>query len=342
MIVQLKTRFDVKAAQELIESSDLTFDTNFDLLIGIYEDEELIATGARLGNILKMVTVAPAHQGGSVFIELVSALVANGRESGHNTLFVFTKAEYVRAFETLSFHLLANQGRIVLLEYGNGLNKWLESNRATLKTGTNGAVIVNCNPFTNGHRYLIESAAKQVDNLYVFVVREDRSVFPFETRYRLVQEGLRDLQNVTILDTSNYIVSAATFPTYFLKKNDPVSRIQMELDVTLFASKIAPFFNISRRFVGTEPNCPLTGSYNETMQHILPIYNVELTIVERKLASKGVISASKVRELVGKNDMDQLREYVPATTYAFLLSEEAKSIRDRLRDDYEKKTLTGC
>ncbi|WP_153111065.1 [citrate (pro-3S)-lyase] ligase [Propionivibrio limicola] len=342
MIVQLRTSSELKAARELIESSDLTYEEGFDAIIGIYEDEELIAVGTRSGNTLKMVAVSPAHQGGSVFVELVSALVMNGREAGYESLFVFTKAEYALAFESLNFTLLANQGRIVLLEYGKGLNNWLEANRSLLKSGVNGAVVVNCNPFTNGHRYLIESASKLVDNLYVFVVREDRSVFPFDVRFRLVKEGVRDLANVTVLDTSRYIVSSSTFPTYFLKKNDPISRIQMELDVTLFASKIAPFFNITKRFVGTEPNCPLTGGYNETMLRILPVYNIDLTVVERKQASKGVISASTVRELVGKNDMALLAEYVPPTTYAFLTSDEAAPIRERLQNDYRNKSLTGC
>lgn len=342
MIVQLRSNSELRAARALIESSDLIYEEGFDAIIGIYEDEELIAVGTRAGNTLKMVTVSSAHQGGSVFVELVSALVMNGREAGYESLFVFTKAEYALAFESLNFTLLANQGRIVLLEYGKGLNNWLESNRSLLKPGVNGAVVVNCNPFTNGHRYLIESASKQVDNLFVFVVREDRSVFSFDVRYRLVKEGVRDLPNVTVLDTSRYIVSSSTFPTYFLKKNDPVSRIQMELDVTLFASRIAPFFNITKRFVGTEPNCPLTGGYNETMQRILPVYNIELNIIERKQATKGVISASTVREIVGKNDMVLLAEYVPPTTYAFLTGEDALPIRERLQNDYKNKALTGC
>lgn len=342
MIVQLRTRSELQAARELIESSDLIFEDSFDVILGIYEDEELIAVGTRGGNTLKMVSVSPAHQGGSVFVELVSALITNGREAGYPSLFVFTKAEYATAFGSLNFKLLANQGRIVLLEYGNGLATWLESNKPLLKEGVNGAVVVNCNPFTNGHRYLIETAAKQVDNLYVFVVREDRSVFPFDVRFELVKQGVADLTNVIVLDTSRYIVSSSTFPTYFLKKHDPVSDIQMALDVTLFASRIAPYFKITKRFVGTEPNCELTGGYNEAMKRILPVYNIDLMIVERKQVETGVISASTVRALVGKNDMATLESYVPPTTYAYLTGDAAAAIRQRLQADYQNKALTGC
>ena len=342
MIAELRTKSERQAAQALIERNGLIYEDTYDTILGIYEDGELVATGARGGNTLKMVSVDSAYQGGSIFVELVSALIMNGRDAGYDSLFVFTKAEYVTAFGSLNFTLLSNQGRIVLLEYGKGLKNWLESKNDLLRTGVNGAVVVNCNPFTNGHRYLIESASKQVDNLYVFVVKEDRSVFPFDVRYRLVKEGVSDLKNVILLDTSRYIVSSSTFPTYFLKKDDPVARIQMELDVTLFASKIAPHFNITHRFVGTEPNCPLTGGYNEAMSRILPAYGIELAIIERKLATTGVISASKVRELVGKNDMAQLAEFVPPTTLAFLQGDEAAPIRERLQRDYQSKSLTGC
>ena len=341
MLVKLRSKRELQAARDLIEQSDLIFEETFDVAMGVFEDGELVAVGTRGGNTLKMIAVAPAYQGGSVFVELVSALVFDGMEAGYDSIFVFTKAEYALSFESLNFTLLSNQGKVVLLEYGRGLAKWLESNRPLVRSGVNGAVVVNCNPFTNGHRYLIETAAKEVDNLYVFVVKEDRSVFPFAVRDRLVRQGTSDLPNVIVLDTSRYIVSSSTFPTYFLKKKDPVSKIQTELDVTLFASKIAPFFNITRRFVGTEPNCPLTGSYNEAMVSILPVYGIELTVVERKLTATGVISASKVRELVGKNDLMLLAEYVPPTTYAFLTSEEAAPIRERLQRDYRNKALTG-
>ena len=338
MITELTSSSDLKAARELIERNELSFETGFDAMVGIHENGELIAVGARAGNILKMLAVDPAYQGGSILGEVLTGLVSSGLAAGFDSLFVFTKPEYSTTFQALNFTLLASQDKVALLEYGKGLRKWLESKRALLRPGINGAVVVNCNPFTNGHRYLLEKAATQVDNLYVFVVKEDRSIFPFEVRYRLVKEGLRDLCNVLVLDTSRYIVSGATFPTYFLKKDDPVARIQMELDVTLFASQIAPFFGITRRFVGTEPNCKLTDGYNETMKRILPVYDIEFVVVERKLASTGVISASRVREILAHNDLAQLAEYVPPSTIAYLTSDEAEPIRQQLQHGIAKNT----
>ena len=342
MIVELTLNSERKMARSLIETSGLAFEEGIDVMYGLYEDDELVATGSRAGNILKMLAVAPDHQGGSVLGELVTELVMSGQRAGHDSLFVYTKPEYAVSFLSLNFTLLASQEKVALLEYGKGLSRWLESKMALVRPGINGAVVVNCNPFTNGHLFLIENAAQKVDNLYVFVVKEDRSVFPFDVRYRLVEQGVRHIPNVIQLDTSRYIVSGATFPTYFLKKDDPVARIQMELDVTLFASKIAPFFGITRRFVGTEPNCPLTGGYNQAMQRILPLHGIELQIIERKQTETGVISASRVRELVGKGDFAALAGYVPPTTRAFLESEEAAAIRERLQNDFKSRSLSGC
>ncbi len=39
-----------------------------------------------------------------------------------------------------------------------------------------GAIVMNCNPFTLGHRYLIEESAKKVQKLIIFVVEENRQV----------------------------------------------------------------------------------------------------------------------------------------------------------------------
>jgi [citrate (pro-3S)-lyase] ligase len=170
-----------------------------------------------------------------------------------------------------------------------------------------------------------------LDNLYLFVVQEERSLFPFAVRFRLVEEGVRDIPNVILLDTSNYAVSGATFPAYFLKRDDPIALIQMELDLTLFANRIAPFFKISRRFIGTEPCCSMTYSYNEAMKRLLPLYGIGVVEVARKEAADGVISASRVRELLKYNDFVPLEGLVPATTMAYLRSVEAVPILEKLR-----------
>jgi len=330
MITELSCGPDIQDAREFLEQNGLSFEEGCDDLIGIHEMDRLVAVGARAGNILKMFAVDAAHQGGPLLGELVTTLVGRGYAAGYDSLFVFTKPEYVISFEALNFSLLANQGQAALLEFGKGLERWLATNRALVRPGQNGAVVMNCNPFTLGHRFLVEEAARQLDNLYLFVVREERSLFPFDVRYRLVKKGVADLANVVVLETSHYAISGATFPTYFLKANDQSARIQMELDLTLFATRIAPFFGITRRFAGSEPGCEMTECYNQVMKRLLPLYGMELVEIERIRTASGFISASRVRDLLGRGDLEAIRELVPPTTLAFLLSDEAGPIRKKL------------
>lgn len=180
-----------------------------------------------------------------------------------------------------------------------------------------GAIVVNCNPFTLGHRYLIDSAASQVDFLYIFVVSEDKSHFRFEDRLKMVKEGTKDISNIEILPSGKYIISNLTFSDYFSKEQvkeiaDPV------FDVELFAKYIAPALNIKTRFVGTEPQCAVTNAYNRTMKKILPIHGVQLVVIERKTTGGEAISASTVRMLLEKKDFVGMVDFVPATTLSFL------------------------
>lgn len=322
---------DLMKARDFLERNGLAFEEGCDDLVGVHDAGELVAVGARAGNILKMIAVEQSRQHGPLLGEITTFLVGRGFAAGFDSLFVFTKPEYAVSFEALNFSLLISHGSVALLEYGGGFERWLSSHYHLIRKGLNGAVVMNCNPFTLGHRHLVEIAGRRVDNLYIFLVREDRSVFPFDVRFRLVEEGVRDLTNVLLLDTSSYAISSVTFPTYFLKGADHIVQMQMELDLALFASRIAPFFGISRRFFGTEPFCAVTYSYNETMKRLLPVYGIDAVEVERKESPEGVISASRVRELLKGNDLSPLDKYVPPTTLAYLSSAAASPVLEKLR-----------
>lgn len=143
---------------------------------------------------------------------------------------------------------------------------------------------MNANPFTLGHRALVEKAAKRCDHLLVFVVEEDASVFPFQLRLRLVREGVADLAaapaKVSVLPGGPYMVTRASFPAYFTGEADH-ARVHAALDATIFAEKIAPVFGIDRRFVGSEPYCAVTSAYNDTLLAVLPPRGVRVEIMER-------------------------------------------------------------
>ncbi len=186
----------------------------------------------------------------------------------------------------------------------------------TTTTPRRGVVVMNCNPFTLGHRYLIEQAAKQVERLFVMVVREDCSLFAYAERKAMVEQGVAHLKNVTVIDGSEYAISQATFPTYFLKRLDDAADTQMLLDLDLFRRHIAPALGTTVRFVGTEPTDRLTRRYNQLMHEVLA--DVRETA---RLEKKGnAVSASRVRKAMEQGDMSTIRQLVPPTTLPYIIA----------------------
>lgn len=318
-------------ARAFIGALGLRFEPGYDELVGLYENGQLVACGARAGYVLKMLAIAPSHQGSDSLGALVTRLILSGLAAGHETLFVFTRPQHAASFEALNFRLLAAHGTAALLEHGPGLDAYLAAHSAQVIPGRNGAIVLNGNPFTLGHRHLVELAARRVDQLFVFVVSEDCSAFPFAVRFRLAVEGTAHLPNVTVLETSRYSVSAGTFPSYFLKRLDEASAAQMHLDLQLFARRIAPAFHIATRFVGQEPLCPTTAAYNRAMHEVLAESRIQTVEVPRLEAGGAPVSASRVRAALAAGDFSSLEQLVPPPTLAFLHSPAAPVIIESLR-----------
>lgn len=191
-----------------------------------------------------------------------------------------------------------------------------------------GCIVMNCNPFTLGHRYLIEHAASKVDYLYIFVVEENKSYFTFEDRLELVRLGTNDMGNVIVLPSGNFIISATTFPGYFYKDNLKEAKIDCSNDINVFAQYIAPCLNISVRFAGQEPLDPITNQYNEAMGEMLPKYGIQFDVIERKENEREVISASRVRRYFEAGKLAELKEIVPLSTYDYLRSRYSREHDD--------------
>lgn len=235
-------------------------------------------------------------------------------------------------FEHITFERQNQKGKIqeipVMIEANNDMSEELQEYLSELKEkyreGKNGAIVMNCNPFTNGHLYLIEYAAAQVDNLYVFVVSEDKSCFPFSDRLQLVREGIKKrVENVVVMPSGSFVLSAATFPEYFTKEDaseDVV--IDTSFDLEIFAKYIAPVLNISVRFAGEEPYDVVTRQYNRDMEQVLPKYGIRFECVPRKCISENeCISASKVRKYWKEGSKEEVRRRVPQSTYEYLFPE---------------------
>lgn len=184
---------------------------------------------------------------------------------------------------------------------------------------TMGAVVMNCNPFTLGHRYLIEKALEQCDYLVIFAVEEDKSDFPFEDRLKLIDEGVADLENVVVIPSGRFVLSSLTFSEYFNKSEMQNRTVDTSLDVKVFAQEIAPCLNIKKRFAGEEPFDSVTRQYNETMRTILPEYNIEFVEIPRLELDGETVSASRVRTLLKERNLDAIKLIVPETTFQYLL-----------------------
>lgn len=183
-----------------------------------------------------------------------------------------------------------------------------------------GAIVMNCNPFTYGHRFLIEEACKKVNQLIVFVVQEDRSLFSFKERLAMVTEGTKDMKNIVVVPSGSLILSQQTFPEYFAKIADEDVSRNAEFDIELFAEGIAPRLNIKYRFVGEEKADAVTAEYNKAMKKILPQHGIELVEIPRKIGEGGSpISATNVRNLLEAKKFDEVRKLVPSTTFDILM-----------------------
>ena len=183
---------------------------------------------------------------------------------------------------------------------------------------------MNCNPFTFGHRYLIEESLKYIDHLFIFVVEEDKSIFPFKDRLLLVKKGVSDLNNkVTVLPSGKWMISLLTFPEYFSKDDLQEDIIDPSKDIVLFAKYICPILNITYRFVGEEPFDKVTKQYNDAMRKQLKEYNITFIEIPRKSILNGeIVSATKVRELIkninNDENIEKLKKYVPKSTFVYL------------------------
>ncbi|MFP4481361.1 MAG: [citrate (pro-3S)-lyase] ligase [Thermovirgaceae bacterium] len=335
-------REEAARIKEFIEESGLVFEEVPDAAV-VVEDQDgvIVGTGSLKGKVLKMFAIDPQWQEAGLSGTMTTRLVEYARSRGMTHLFVFTRPNAASRFRSMGFRELARYGEeAAVLEMGHPGIDDFRNYLADMKADCEGrspvaAVVVNCNPFTLGHRYLIEQASQKSGHLYVIVVEADLSSFPFRHRFDLVKKGTSHLSNVTVLRSGDYAVSPATFPSYFMKGSSAqkVASVQAHLDVTMFANLFVPELGIQKRFVGTEPYCPVTGSYNAAMKDILPPCGVELLEIERlRLEDGTIVSASTVRDLVRKDDWEGVRRLVPKETWEYLRSEEARPVLDHLME----------
>jgi len=304
---------------DFVKRAGLEPDGALDRTVLVWEGESIIATGSREGNILKLLAIDPSHRGEDLSATVITALRQDAFEAGHRHLFLYTKPENERIFSSLFFYTVAKTDKVLLMENKkDGISDFLDTLTVESAKGVIGSAVMNCNPFTLGHKKLIELASSECDRVYVFVLSEDKSRFSSKDRMEMVRLGTKHLSNVTVLPTGPYLISSATFPTYFLKDRDRATEIQCNLDIEIFARHFAPKFSINRRYVGTEPFSPLTERYNEALKKNLSLHGIELRELSRYECEGVPVSASAVRELIDKGQFSELEKLLPETTLMYL------------------------
>ena len=315
-----------------------------DLYLAVLDGEgEILSGGGLRRDIIKCIAVSQQARSAGLSVPLVSRLISVAAERGFTNVKVFTKPGNRTVFESLGFRLLAEAPKAILMENGRGLEdycRYLQGHRAA------GVIVMNANPFTLGHRFLVEQAdfstrpsgpgrndhvsvissgARRAEsrNLAVIPVKEDASRFPYEERLEMIRRGCDGLADV--LDGSDYQISSATFPTYFLKNLSEASETQMRLDLDLFGRHIAPALGATVRFVGSEPADPMTARYNALMKEILPSYGVRVVEIKRMKSSNGrFVTASRVRQQLDKGLFSAAKALTPASTWPYLMADLAE------------------
>lgn len=334
---------DRRANQQLnalLEQEGIKRDKNLEYTAGIFDEEyRLIATGSCFANTLRCLAVDDAHQGEGLLGQMISHLTEYQYSQGNASLFLYTKCDKAKYFADLGYHEVARaEGRVVFMENRrNGFSSYLD--RLRKETGDRdgsrigiriGAVVLNANPFTLGHQHLIRQAAASVDLLHLFVVSEDASLVPFSVRYQLVISGVSQFPNVVCHQTSSYLISNATFPSYFLKDEDTVVASHARLDTAIFI-KIANALGIGHRYVGEEPFSRVTSIYNQAMEEDLDRAGIRLHVLPRFEQDGLAVSASHVRQLIHDGKLEQIRPLVPESTYQYFHSAEAAGTIQRIR-----------
>lgn len=331
--INLKNPKEVEEIKAFLKIFNVDFDFP-DKTYVIRVDGDIIATGSASGNILKYFFAKCTYSGQGAIGIIYNSLLEYMIQMGYSSYFIFTTPNNKTIFESLGLNEVFSTDRVILLEGGfYNYNNWIDKVKKIVgeKRGKRGAIIVNCNPMTLGHKYLITKALEEVDELLIFVVEEDLSIFPFEARYNILVNEFKLDKRVKILKGGPYIISRGTFPTYFIKQKDEMLEIYTELDAKIFAKKIAKDLDIEIRFLGSEPKDIVTLAYNESLKEILENEDIDVKIITRIESDNRPISASYVRALLKTGKIDNAYMLLPNSTIEFLKSELGIDVINRIK-----------
>lgn len=332
-IIDINDSVELGKVKNFLKSFELEMDL-VDYTIVIKVNGEIIATCSKLFNLVKCIAISKNYTGLGLSKTLVNKVIEKIHDENYDEAFIITKIENKVIFEANKFSAIYSNEKISFMtNRPDKIVEYVEYLRDVNVEGNNGAIVMNTNPFTYGHQFLIEEAAKQVDNLYIIPVLEDLSFFKYEERKRMMVEGVKHLKNVKVVEGTQYIISKSTFPSYFLKSSDETIKQQTNLDASIFVELFKKSLNIKKRFVGTEPFSHTTDLYNKSLKSVMVANDIELVEIKRKELNGKAISASEARlEILNKNEL-ALRNLLPPSTKKVL---DEIEIDERLQKEKSK------
>lgn len=322
---------DKKDIEKFLSKFNLKLEKDVDYTVIAEDDDNIIGTGSLSENVLKCFAIDSKYRGLAITNTIITKLIEKANSLNRSHLFIFTKPENEDIFKDFGFKTVAKVDEVTLLDNKiENLYKILEDLKNEVPSGV---IVVNANPMTKGHLKIIQEAASRVEKLFVFVVSEDKSVFPYEFRYDIVKKACQKIENVEVIRGNDYIISRNTFPTYFYKDDEVIIEAYSKLDITIFGKYFAKAMNIKKRFVGKELSDKVTADYNLKMKEILPKYGVETVEIDRFKESGEVISASTVRKLLSENKIEEAKKLLPPETFEALMTDEGRKIIYGLQKD---------
>lgn len=308
-----------------LSQHNLEYEYDIDYSILVYDGELLVATGSIANNIMKCFLVIKEYQGKNITTLMFKHLVDELYARNIHHFFVFTLPRNEKIFVTFNMKRIVKTMNTVLLESGEHIQDVLSrlKDNYDISDAKKACVIINANPMTNGHLYLIETAAKENKEVLVFVVSENLSSFPFSDRFKIIKKATAHLDNVKVLPTLSYLVSKLTFPKYFLKEDQLIQDEQTLVDVLVYKEYYAKIFRINKRYVGEEPFSINTSKYNKVLKDYL---GNNIKIIKRLEFHDKAISASQIRKFIKTNKIDKIKGLVPEATYQYLLSDQGKKV----------------
>ena len=334
--ILLSDRQSNQQVDALLQQEGIRRDGNLDYTCGIFDDDwNLVATGICFHNTIRCLAVSGSHQGEGLLNQVISHLIEFQMSRGNSHLFLYTKPGSAKFMADLGFYEIARvPSALVFMENRrNGFSRFCNTLKQHNSSSQRVAgIVMNANPFTLGHLHLVEQAARENDAVHLFVLSEEAGPIPFSVRRMLVEQGVQHLRNVICHSSGPYMISSATFPSYFLKDSDTAIRAQAELDLLIF-SKIAEVLHIQRRYVGEEQSSHVTALYNEVMLRELPKYGIECIEIPRLMQKDTTISASSVRQAIHDGKLESIKDFVPDSTYNFFQSPQGQAVSSAIQKE---------